>query len=151
MTAALFFLVTWSDVLLLGYFARPADVAVYGMAARVIVVGTFLLQSFQASFSPMISGLHAAGQHAQLQALYRRVSTWTFTLSLPLFLSTIVMAPLLMSVFGPRYVVGAGALMVLAVGELCNALTGPTEGMVLMPGRPYARPSDAPIAPNRTS
>ena len=82
----------------------------------------------------MISDLYSRGQLEDLRNLYRDVSRWTFTGSLAIFLVTVLLAKDIMAVFGPEFVSGWVAMVVVAGAQLFSSSVGHTGRILAMTG-----------------
>ena len=131
------YLLIWVDSMLLAYFEGSAAVGLYGIAARVAILGTLVLTSFNTMFSPVISDLYNRREMVRLKVLFKFVTKWVVIISLPIFLLVLIFAEPLLRLFGEAFTVVTASLMILAVGQFINTATGPVAGMVLMSGRPY--------------
>lgn len=126
-----------TDTLMLGYFILASGVGIYNVASRLLLLGSFIFVSFNTMFAPMIADLHHQGKHNQLEDLYKIVTKWVVTLSLPIFLFLIFFSNQILEIFGSDFVLGSTCLVILCIGQIINAATGPSGLMILMSGRPY--------------
>lgn len=124
-------LITW----LLGIFSAEA-VAIYGIASRLSILGTYVLHSLNSVFAPMISGLSGSGQLKELEQLYKTATRWLVFLSMPIYLLMILLAQKFLYLYGEAFIVGAIPLMILCLGEIVNAGVGSAGYMVVMSGHP---------------
>jgi O-antigen/teichoic acid export membrane protein len=118
------------QTLLLGGMASVASAGVFAVANHVMLVGAIFHQAIVQASMPIFAELQDASDRARLHALYRTTSKWTFTLNLPFFLVAVLFPQALLSIFGPEFMDGATALVILAFGSVINAATG-TSGAVL--------------------
>jgi len=126
-----------SDTLLLGYFTVAASVGIYTVAVKILMLLTCVLVSFNMMFSPMIADLHHRQRLTELATLYGVVTKWIFTLSLPLCLFAVLFADRILIAFGKEFEAGVGCLVILCIGQMINAATGPSGLMVSMSGHQY--------------
>lgn len=132
--AVLSFVMTWTDVLILGRVADRAEVGAYAIAARIASLVAFFLVAANSVVAPRFAALHAAGRTAELDRLARRAARITALLALPaVLLFTLAPAPVL-RLFGPGFPAAAPALTVLAVGQFVNVATGSVGYLLLMTG-----------------
>gem|GEM_PF-1836071 len=127
-------LLVWMDMLLMGYLGSATDVGYYGAALRVAVVSSTIFLAVSTVFMPVISDFYNRHFTNQLHSLYKTVTRWIFVCTLPLVLLQLFFADPIMKIFGPQFSSGSGALMILALSQLVNAVTGPAGYMVLMSG-----------------
>lgn len=134
LTGTLFMVMTWTDTLMLGYFLEPQDVGAYRVAFKIGTLITFAQFAVNASLGPRISELWSRGDRAELQLEVRRVAWVNAALGIPAFLGVLGLAPWLLGFFSPEFTVHDGALRVLALGQIVNALCGPVMYLLNMTG-----------------
>ena len=122
------------ETLLLGYFVAESDIGIYTVALKISVIGAIILASFNTMFAPIISSMHEKEQLQELSTLYSCVTRWAFSISLPIFLLVAWYASSIAMLFGSEYVSGADTVVVLCLGQIVNALTGPSGNLLLMSG-----------------
>ena len=126
----------WADTLLLGIYLPSAEVGVYNVATRVVVLASFVMLPINASFAPRVADLHHRGQTDALGRTYSYATTWIVRLSLPAFVVLVLFARDILSFFGPAFPAAAAVTIVLVVGKAVDAATGPCAMMLNMSGRP---------------
>ena len=131
---ALQFLLSQSDKIVLGYYLDAKRVGIYAVAMALVGFVAVALDSVNQIFSPIISELHAAENHAVLQRLYATLTKWVVILTIPLALSMSVYAHSLMSIFGPSFQSGGAVVTIGAVGQLFNCAVGSVGFLLLMSG-----------------
>ena len=124
----------WSPLLILGFFASPDDVGVFGAATRIAMLVTFLLIAVNTVISPKFAELHAKGDIQALARIARRFALLITVATSPLFIGLIVAGDQVMGLFGPDFVRGGQALAILAIGQAVNALTGSAGALLMMTG-----------------
>lgn len=127
----------WVDALLLGFYGFGADaIGVYHVATRLVTVAVFVLAPINASFGPYLAHLYHQGRLDEVRRIYRVATGWVVRLSLPAFVVLLVFPEqLLRLVGGPGLAGGAAVTVVLALGQLVNAATGPCGTLLNMSGR----------------
>lgn len=122
---------SWTDTLMLGYFATTEDVGVYNAAFPTARLLSVFLGSFGAIFMPVISELYSRNAMDDLRNTYSAVTKWIFALIVPVFLLMVLFSDWILDImFGEEFVRGATALSILALGYLVVCIVGPT-GQVL--------------------
>lgn len=124
----------WLDTLLLGFFANP-DIGVYNVATRLVTVAVFVLAPLNAAFGPYLAHLYHQGRLDEVRRSYAAVTGWVVRLSLPAFAALLAFPDELLRLFGPEFAVGASVTVILAVGQIVNAATGPCGTVLNMSGR----------------
>lgn len=127
----------WIDLLLVGFLGDSTDAGYYGAALRVAALGAVIIVAFATVFNPIISDLSNKRKKKELEGLYKTVTRWIITCSLPFFLVIALFSEPIMKIFGENYTNGAIALTLLAVGHLITATIGSAGLIVLMTGRSH--------------
>jgi O-antigen/teichoic acid export membrane protein len=123
-----------TDVLLLGYWADPAQVGLYQAAYQTAAMLTLIAAALDAAFAPLSAGLFAVQDLHRLKSLYSNVSRWLLTISLPIALMLLVFASDILSLFGTAFPIAAGCLLLLALGHWVNTWTTFAHSILLMSG-----------------
>lgn len=121
--------------LLLGAFDSATSVGVFSLAGSANLVGRISNLSIATSMRPVLAELFDAGAHDEMDRLYKTTTRWTLTLNLPIFVVMVTFAEPILALFGDSFVVGSSALIVLAISELVNAITGTCGAVVDMSGK----------------
>lgn len=124
----------WVDTLLLGAFANP-DIGVYNVATRLVTVAVFVLAPINAAFGPHLAYLHHQRRLDDVRRIYAAATGWVVRLSLPAFVALLVFPDELLRIFGGGFAAGAAVTVILALGQLINAATGPCGTLLNMSGR----------------
>ena len=128
-----FFLLTNADVLMVGFFLPPEDVAVYFATVKTLALVHFVYFAVKAG----VAQRYAEFTHsdpARLATFARETVSWTFWPSL--FMAVVVVAlgkPMLM-LFGPGFDSGYPLLFALVAGVVARAAVGPAESLLTMTG-----------------
>ncbi len=127
---------SWTDTLMLGYFATAEDVGVYNAAFPTARLLSVFLTSFGAIFMPVISELYSRNALDDLRDTYSAVTKWIFALIIPVFLLMVLFSDWILDLmFGEEFVRGATALSILAFGYLVVCVVGPTGQVLQAYGR----------------
>lgn len=118
------------DIFLLGALAGAGPVGEYNAVYPLAQFLTMIVSAFGFLFVPVISELHADGDHDALRRLIRTITKWALLANLPLTLLLSLFPETIVSItFGPKYVAAAPVLPILAVGFFVHtaaALSGNT-------------------------
>jgi O-antigen/teichoic acid export membrane protein len=126
--------ITYSDTLMIGFFMSSDSVGVYGTAIRVSTTMALVLGAAASVFGPRFAALHQRGDSAELENLARRVARGCGLVALPLLAVFLIFPKPVMSLFGPEFVSGSTALMILAVGQFVNVASGLVGLLLAMTG-----------------
>jgi O-antigen/teichoic acid export membrane protein len=123
------------DTILLGYFAVSyLNIGRYSAAVKISNFISLPLIALNTMFAPTIAELYNKGEKQKLEVMFKVVTKWSITLSLPIFwISTLFAAPLL-GLSGSEYASAWPLLIAFAIGGLINASTGAVGYMLIMTG-----------------
>jgi O-antigen/teichoic acid export membrane protein len=124
-----------TDILVLGILGTSEEVGVYGTAQRTALLASIIFLSFNAIFAPIVADLYHRRELRDMEHLFKIVSKWTFSFTLPVSLLLILLARPILYIFGERFVQGAGSLAVLAGGWLVHSAMGNAGAVLTMSGR----------------
>ncbi len=129
--------VVWLDVLLIGALRSPAEAAAYAAATRFLVFGQFIGVAITQVVGPKLSELLASGDRRRARSVYSTATWWLMALAWPIYVSMIVLAPSLLSVFGAGYQQSRMVLVILGAAMLVATAIGPVDVVLLMAGRSF--------------
>jgi len=124
-----------TDTIVLGYFVSEKEVGIYSVAAKVsafVMLGPEILLPIVA---PLFSELNERGERSSLEALFSTVTKWFCYSALIIFAFIAVLRTEALHIFGHAFTAGTTTLLILALGQLANALTGPTGVLLTMTGK----------------
>lgn len=129
-----YFLLTNSDVVMVGIFMEPDQVATYFAAAKTMALVHFVYFAVKAGMTPRFSALVAEGDRDELAVFAANTARWTFWPSLALGCAVLALGPFLLSLFGPGFSAGYPLMFILFAGILAKAFIGPGEALLTMAG-----------------
>ena len=124
-----------TDVLLLGLLRDTTDAGTYAVSSRLAALTLLGFLVIQSSVLPMLAERFALGEMGALQRLVRWTARMSAALSLALGLGLILLGDFLLGIFGVEFQARVPALLVLTVGQMLNAFTGPTGVLLWVTGR----------------
>ncbi|MBU1611636.1 MAG: oligosaccharide flippase family protein [Proteobacteria bacterium] len=134
-TTTLSFAMTQMDIWILGALAVMNDLALYGSAAKLTRFVIFPLFILNATLPPLFSSLYAKGEHAELEELLRRSSTWAALFgAITLGVSLVFGRQALGLIYGDFYADGSAYLQLLLVGLFFRLLGGASQMALMMTG-----------------
>ncbi len=134
-------LLFWTDLFVFSLLvsglglAGAADVGIYSGVLRAGQSLFLFLTSVSLTFSPFVADLHHRGETARLDHLYKQVTRWTLTATIPVLLVLAVAPEHVLRVFGPEFATGASALRILIVGMIVPVMVGTVGFILIMAGR----------------
>ena len=126
----------FQDILMLGYLVNEAEtvVGLYHPAARTAGLFQILIISFLSIYAPMMSQLHAKGDFKEMSHLYKLVSRWLITSSIPIMLIFIIYPAKIMLLFGENYLPSQDILVMLSIGMFIQTTLGAAGPALSMSG-----------------
>ncbi|MEE2751394.1 MAG: polysaccharide biosynthesis C-terminal domain-containing protein [Myxococcota bacterium] len=124
-----------TDVLLLGLLRDTTDAGTYAVSSRLAALTLLGFLVIQSSVLPMLAERFAVGEMGALQRLVRWTARMSAALSLALGLGLIFLGEFLLGIFGVEFQARVPALLVLTIGQMLNAFTGPTGILLWVTGR----------------
>ena len=114
---------TWTDTLFIGVLQDASWSGIYNaalpLAGLIFIVG----RSFGEIFQPLTTEMYAKGENERISKLYKNVTNWKFYAAFPVLLLLMLFSKnALHFVFGPEYVSGALALLILAFGFFSDSI-----------------------------
>jgi O-antigen/teichoic acid export membrane protein len=128
-----FFLLTNADVLMVGYYLQPSDVAVYFATVKTLALVHFVYFAVKAGVATRYAQF-THGQPEKLAAFARETVSWTFWPSLLMAGLVLALGEPMLTLFGPEFVAGYPLLFLLVLGVVARAAVGPAESLLTMTG-----------------
>jgi O-antigen/teichoic acid export membrane protein len=129
------------DVIFVGLLVAPAAAGVYFNAFRTAGLITLFMFAITIVVAPMVALHYHAGEMKKAQAITALCAWAGFLFSLVVFVGFVCFGDKVMSLFGDSGTEGALLLVILSVGLLFDAATGPSRIVLMMTGheRAYVR------------
>ena len=128
-----FFLLTNADVLMVGAYMKPDDVAVYFATVKTLALVHFVYFSVKAGVAQRYAQI-THGQPDKLAAFARETVAWTFWPSLAMAFVVLALGKPMLMLFGPGFDTGYPLLFLLVFGVVARAAVGPCESLLTMSG-----------------
>ncbi|AYG60696.1 oligosaccharide flippase family protein [Rhizobium jaguaris] len=129
------YLLTNSDVVVVGIFLDPTEVAVYFAAAKIMALVHFVYFAVKAAIGPRFAAIIAENDREKLAAFATEAARWTFFPALAVGLTVLAAGQFLLSLFGTAFTEGQVVIAILLAGVLAKALVGPAEVLLMMADR----------------
>ena len=133
-----FFLMTNADVLMVGHYLAPHDVAVYYAAVKILALVHFVYFAVKAGAAQRFATLANEPDPARLGAFARETVHWTFWPSVGMAAAILLAGHVLLGLFGEEFTAGYPMLFVLVLGVVARASVGPAESLLTMTGNQTA-------------
>jgi len=137
LSGSLFLLMSWVDILMLGYFENQYSVGIYTIALKLAGLTGLILFATNTILGPKISELYHNKNMQSLASTVQSASKFTFLLSLPIFLIIILFSGFFLNIFGSEFntIMGKEALIILSVGQMTNVFFGAVIYILDMTGK----------------
>lgn len=127
-----------APLLLMPQFASAAEIALFGVSARLVSLAAAIQDALISDFSPRFARHHEQGDHQALRAAFRR-SRWLSILTYAPILAVFLIVPqLVLGIFGPEFREGVRFLYVVAVGQAVSSASGLVGSFLAMTHRQAA-------------
>lgn len=129
------------DIVLVGLFVAASSAGLYFNAFRTAGLLTLFMYAITLVIAPMVARHYHSGEMRKAQAVTAFCAWAGFLFSLVVFTLYWFFGDLILSLFGPEYAAGKTILILLSLGLLADAATGPTRIVMMMTGheRDYVR------------
>lgn len=134
-TSIVLFAFTQADLWMVGAFLPQDEVALYGAAARMVLLVAMPIVIVDAVAQPLIAEMYAQGKRRELERILRNIAALA---GVPAFAALAVFAllgePILGLLFGDYYREAASVLVVLSLGQWLGVWVGSCGYALMMTG-----------------
>ncbi len=130
----MYLIMNWTSLFALGIWGSKADVGIFGAAQRTAMLTSFVLMSVNSIVAPKFSALYASGDMAAMGVLARKSAKLMTIIAAPILLLFILTPQLVMGLFGRDFKGGGTLLIILAIGQFVNVVTGSVGYLLVMTG-----------------
>ncbi|MGJ8514201.1 lipopolysaccharide biosynthesis protein [Carnimonas bestiolae] len=129
-----FYLTQWGGLVALGYFVNSSAVGIFSIAHRLAFTVNFILTVFDSIVAPRFAHMSSISDHAGIKRLALDTTKYMTFFSTPI-VALLVFAPSwVLAFFGDGFEAGKYSLILLALAQFVNVLTGPAVFMLTMSG-----------------
>jgi len=128
-----FYLLTNADVLMVGFYRDPQEVAVYFATVKTLALVHFVYFAVKAGSAQRYAQF-AHGDRHRLAAFARETVSWTFWPTLAMAVVVLALGRPMLGLFGEGFQSGYPLLFLLVVGVVARASVGPCESLLTMSG-----------------
>ncbi|WP_265517555.1 lipopolysaccharide biosynthesis protein [Nitratireductor luteus] len=129
-----YFLLTNADVLMVGRFMQPTDVAVYYATVKTLALVHFVYFAVKAGVASRYAAFIHGGERQALENFARETVNWTFWPSLFMGIFVLLVGKPILTLFGPGFDAGYPLLFLLVAAVVGRSAVGPAESMLTMSG-----------------
>ncbi len=135
LSGSMFLIMSWTDVLLLGYYLNETQVAIYNIAFKISALVTVVLYAINAIASPQFASLFALDKQEELRRLALQIAKLNFFLTIPATVGIFASLGFYSYLFGEEFIAGQFCLIILCVGQFFSAICGSVLTLLNMAGK----------------
>jgi O-antigen/teichoic acid export membrane protein len=124
----------WAAVLFLGFWGSAAEVGWFGTATRTAALIAFAIVPVNTILAPKMAVMANEGDLGGLFRLARNATALIILIAIPIVCPILIAPNYVMSIFGEGFSGAGQLLVVLALGQIVNVLTGPVQSILVMTG-----------------
>lgn len=128
------FMILYVDTFVLAHLRSTAEVGLYSICIRVIIIEGFFVGVVSQIFGPMISEMHRRSEIERLSTYSKVVTLWSVEVFAPMALLFVVAPREVLGLFGPGFRAAAPCLIILVLGQFVGYVTGPVGLIINMAG-----------------
>lgn len=121
--------------LVLGIQENFHAVGLFSMAFKVSLLITFVMTAVNIIGTPKLTSAYYKNDVILFYRLYKVTMLWSCLGGLPVFIFLVSFPEYTMSLFGDEFAQGSSVLIVLAIGQMINALSGLAGSVVVTAGK----------------
>jgi O-antigen/teichoic acid export membrane protein len=134
LSASVFYLLSWTDVLMLGSMRSDAEVGTYNTAFKLATLANFPIMAVSAYAAPKFSEWLGKDGNKVFEQLVKQSSKLAMAGSLPIILILVLFPKSLLGVFGDEFRVAELLIYILMLGQIINSATGLGGDVLQMTG-----------------
>jgi len=125
------------DIIILGWFKGAIEVGVLGVIFKLSFLCLAVSASVNYIFAPLVADLHHRKEIDKLALIFKSITRWTITLTLPIYFVILMNSWAVLRFFGKDYLLGMLPLFILCTGNLVDVGTGLVATILAMTGRNF--------------
>jgi O-antigen/teichoic acid export membrane protein len=143
---SLYLVMEWADILLLGHFAAADKVGVYRACVQICAVFDMIMFATNLAAVHVFPVLEHERRLEERDQAFRQVTLIVLMLSAPVFFLLTLHANAVLALLGPKFAIGAAALLILAAGRLLRNGLGTAAFVLILSGRQTVETRNAAVA-----
>jgi O-antigen/teichoic acid export membrane protein len=134
LTGSMFFILGWTDNIILGIFRSSEEVGMYDAAFKLSTLSAIVLLAINAIQAPVFSDLYHKKEMGRLQNIIIKSNRLLFFTSLPLTVVLCFFPETILGFLGEGFKGAWIALILLSIGNFVNSITGSIGILLQMSG-----------------
>ncbi len=132
---SLFYIMGWTDTLMISANMSNADVGIYNAALKIATISSTILVAVNSIAMPKYAELVERNDYLLFRNFVKQTSLLILLISAPFFVMIFAFPTFMLNIFAPDYVLGREALLILACGHFFSAVSGSTIHLLNMTGK----------------
>lgn len=132
LSGTILFLLSWTDIFMLGIMASSKDVGIYSAALKIASIGLIIILVFNVVIGPKIAELYNNNYMSKLKTTVNKTTQLITLLTIPIFFIIIIFRKEILRFFGNEFIQGESVLMILSTSVLINAISGNVDQILNM-------------------
>lgn len=128
------FLLANFSIFAIEFFYSAKEVGVFSVALKISLLVSLVLTVVNTISAPKFAELYWAGKFADLQKMVNQSAKMIFLVSSSFCFFIMIFSEPLLHFFGPEFIKGKYALIMMLIGQLANAMTGSVGVFMNMTG-----------------
>ncbi|MCF6159560.1 MAG: flippase [wastewater metagenome] len=138
LSSSMLFIMQWTDIIMLGIFRAEDETGIYHVALKVANFTSISLFAINSIAAPKFAEFYAKGNIKGLGRTAKQSTKLIFWSSFPLLLIFLFFPSYILGIFGEEFKAGAHALILIALGQFVNAVSGSVAFILQMTGKQKA-------------
>lgn len=135
LASTIFYLMNWTDKIMLGFMASRAELGVYEITFKIAQVIGLTLYAVNTIAAPKFSEFYSEGNMEQLRKFIQQITALVILASIPLMLGIFLFPDFLLMLFGKAFLAGKTCLYILALAAFVTVATGSVIIILNMTGK----------------
>lgn len=135
LTSATFFLMNWTDKIMLGFMETQARLGIYEIALKIANLGTLIIFAVNTIAAPKFSEFYWNQEMEQFKKFTYQTTLANFSLTLPIVGIIFLFPNFILGIFGESFLAGQTSLYFLTAGCFVNAGVGSVIVILNMTGK----------------
>ncbi len=135
LASTIFFLMNWTDKIMLGFLSTQAKLGVYEVAIKISQLGNLIIFAINTIAAPKFSEFYSGGKIKQFQKFTQQTTLIILLTTLPVILIILLIPGFLLGIFGETFITGKVSLILLTIGAFFSAGTGSVIIILNMTGK----------------
>ncbi len=135
LASTIFFLMNWTDKIMLGFMANQSELGVYEVAIKISQLGNIVIFAINTIAAPKFSEFYGSQNMEQFKKFTQQTTAIILLATLPVILFIMILPGFLLGIFGSAFLAGKTSLLLLSVGAFFSAATGSVVIILNMTGK----------------